>query len=396
MRISVGGSGAGVRDQRGAEACLLGDLDMVAPLRMAGIRTSIVTPEGDPARYSRRVRVLGWKDPRDDPQGLLDLLLAYAGDQEHRPVLYFQSDQHALFVSRYRRQLDAAFHLLVAEESLMEDLLDKRRFRDLAEGLGLPVPPSQVLDPWRDDPDDVTVPFPLVLKPASRGDDRWVALEKEGKAVPLPSARELVHLWPKLQEFGSSVLVQSLVAGPETRIESYHVYVDARGDTVAEFTGRKLRTKPAEFGRSTAVTITDTDDVKALGRDVVRRLGLVGVAKLDFKRDEAGDLWLLEVNPRYTLWFHPAAIAGVNIPALVWADLTGGTVARPSAVTEGVNWCSAWDAQAARLYGESVADWARWAWRCEAKSMTDWSDPLPAMRLAYLRGRRLVQRRPAS
>ena len=51
--------------------------------------------------------------------------------------------------------------------------------------------------------------------------------------------------------------------------------------------------------------------------------GLTGVAKLDFKRDRSGKLHLFEINPRFTLWHHAAAIAGVNIPALVYADLTG-------------------------------------------------------------------------
>ena len=42
----------------------------------------------------------------------------------------------------------------------------------------------------------------------------------------------------------------------------------------------------------------------------------------------AGRLHLLEVNPRFNLWHHPAAVAGVNLPALVHADLTGAP--RPS------------------------------------------------------------------
>ena len=56
---------------------------------------------------------------------------------------------------------------------------------------------------------------------------------------------------------------------------------------------------------------------------IVERLALTGVAKLDFKRDPQGNLRLLEINPRFNLWHHAGAIAGVNIPALVYADLAG-------------------------------------------------------------------------
>src|SRR5207248_11659011 len=50
---------------------------------------------------------------------------------------------------------------------------------------------------------------------------------------------------------------------------------------------------------STALELTDAPDVAALGRDVLARLRFAGVAKLDFKRDRAGRLWLLEINPRF-------------------------------------------------------------------------------------------------
>src|SRR2546428_7597212 len=45
------------------------------------------------------------------------------------------------------------------------------------------------------------------------------------------------------------------------------VYVDQRGDTVAEFTGRKLRTWPTSCGFSTALLTSDAPDVVAVGRD---------------------------------------------------------------------------------------------------------------------------------
>jgi hypothetical protein len=47
---------------------------------------------------------------------------------------------------------------------------------------------------------------------------------------------------------------------------------------------------------------TDAPDVAALGREVVRRLDLTVVAKLDFERAPDGTLRHLEINPRFTLW----------------------------------------------------------------------------------------------
>jgi len=122
---------------------------------------------------------------------------------------------------------------------------------------------------------------------------------------------------------GQDVLAQELVPGPETRIESYHVYVDRSGTIAGEFTGRKIRTLPATCGHSTALEISDAADVRAEGRALAEKLDLRGVAKFDFKRGPDGRLHLLEINPRFNLWHHLGAAAGVNLPAMVYADLTG-------------------------------------------------------------------------
>ena len=380
-----------VREHPPPSACVLGDLDLVAPLALAGIRCSIVAPPGDPARYSRRALVVGWSDPEADPGGLLSLLLAHARRLGERPVLLYQSDQFARFVGRHRDELASAYRFHIADQVLLEDLLDKFRFRDVADRLGLPVPASWLFDARSDRVRDEALPFPLLVKPAGR-DARWAALERAGKAIRVDTAAHLTALLPRLGEYGRPVLLQQIIAGPESRIESYHGYVDGHGEVAAEFTGRKLRTRPIEFGRTTAAVITDVDDVKRLGRQVVSRLGLRGVAKLDFKRDGDGRLWLLEVNPRYTLWLHPAARAGVNIPAMVWADLTGRP--RPAAenLRAGVAWCSSWDLQAARQCDLPLGEWLRWTLNCEARSMMALDDPLPLLRLALVRGKRGLRR----
>src|SRR3712207_6287869 len=88
----------------GPAACVLGDLDMVAPLALAGIRCAIVTPPGDPARYSRRAAFAGWADPAAEPDRLLDLLLAHGSEQQEKPVLFSQSDAFTLFVGRHREE----------------------------------------------------------------------------------------------------------------------------------------------------------------------------------------------------------------------------------------------------------------------------------------------------
>ena len=77
-----------------------------------------------------------------------------------------------------------------------------------------------------------------------------------------------------------------------------------------------------------------------LGRELVAKLNFSGVAKFDFKRAPDGGLHLLEVNPRYNLWHYVGAVAGVNLPALVYGDLLD--LPRPALkrARAGASWCN--------------------------------------------------------
>src|SRR5262249_17899866 len=113
---------------------------------------------------------------------------------------------------------------------------------------------------------------------------------------------------------------------------------------VADFTGRKVRTAPREYGSSTCVEITDDSGVRRVGRDVVARLRFNGVVKLDFKEDlRTSALFLLEASPRFNLWHHAGALAGVNRPLLVYKDLLEPGSVQPGThkARPGVKWMSA-------------------------------------------------------
>ena len=295
-----------------------------------------------------------------------------------------------MLISRFRGRLAPAFRFVIADAALVEDLVDKARFQDLAERHGLPVPPARRFHPARQNPDTLALRFPIVLKPLTRL-ARWND-NVVHKAFAAENAEALRALWPQLVALDVELLAQELIPGAESRIESYHCYVDRGGGMVADFTGRKIRTYPPALGHTTALEITDAADVRQQGRAIAERLGLTGVAKFDFKRDAAGALHLLEINPRFTLWHHPAAVAGLNIPALVYADLTGTPRPPVRPARPGVRWSRVWtDFPAARAMGVPLASWLAWTWRCEAKSSLSWNEPWALPRATWQRfaGQRL-------
>ncbi len=368
-----------------ALACVMGDMDLVRPLGLAGIPCAVVGRPDFPPRFSRfTCTALDLSDTWERAEELVETLFRFGTAQAEPPVLFYEHDGYLLLVSRYRERLGQAFRFVVADPVLVEDLVDKGRFQVLAEQLALPVPPTRRLRPAEGPtPTDLDLRFPLIIKPLTRRDrdEPWVPVGGPAKALRVDTAAALRDLWPRLVAASTDFLAQEVIPGPETRVESYHVYVDERGEIVGEFTGQKVRTYPVEYGHSTALVITDTADVRMLGRELVRRLNLHGVAKFDFKRGPDGRLYLLEINPRFTLWNHPGAVAGVNLPALVYGDLVG--LPRPVVprARAGVRWCVMWkDVKAARAWGVPLVKWLPWALGCEVKSEVAWDDPMPFLR----------------
>jgi D-aspartate ligase len=381
---------------RGPLPVVLGDSDMVRALGLAGIRSAVVTRS--PGLHSKYVAErIEWADNWGDQNRLLANVMGYAAQCPEPPPLFYQHDGDLAFVSRNRDALKWGLRFVVGDAELVEQLIDKTLFASLAERLGLPVPRSVVLRPGPESaPPELPFDYPLIVKPLTRRDLIWKPLAGDAKALRMESPHDLEALWPALAEAGFEMVAQELVAGPEDRIESYHAYVDESGEVAGEFTGRKVRTLPREYGHTTALEITDEGDVREVGRHCMERLGLRGVAKLDFKRAPSGELLLLEVNPRFNLWHLPGAVAGVNLPALVYADLVG--VARPAVrprVRAGVRWTVPWhDLSAARAGGAPLARWAAWQLRCETRHVLSLDDPMPFLRgLAWPRIERRVLRR---
>ena len=226
----------------------------------------------------------------------------------------------------------------------------------MAERLSLPVPTARCFDPTALEPAQLGLRFPLIIKPVTRL-DRWNDLRIAQSAVRRKHRDS--GAWPQSRATGLELLAQEFIPGTEARIESYHCYVDKLERRFAgEFTGRKPCMDPSSYGHTTALEITDVSDVRRVGRDIVERLSLTGVAKLDFKRDPQGNLRLLEINPRFNLWHH----SGRRLPAstfrlLVDADLTGSPRPPATRLKAGVRWCRPWkDSPAARAAGDAADD----------------------------------------
>ena len=124
--------------------------------------------------------------------------------------------------------------------------------------------------------------------------------------------------------------------------------------------------------------------------------------KLDFKQREAtGGLYLLEANPRFNLWHHAGAVAGVNLPLLVYRDPVApgsvhAAVCRRGRTCGGCRRRSIWSASHSTTPRVSSAGFGGCA-ICRRDVVEDlcWRDPLPGVvRLVAKAGKQVTRLLP--
>jgi predicted ATP-grasp superfamily ATP-dependent carboligase len=384
----VGTAMKGSRGRTAPYACVVGDISLVRALGIRKLPVAVATSDGDAKSLRSRYCRIVVKTPSwfHEPEAAVTAIIEWARQQASPPVLFYQGDHDLVAISRARDRLAPHFRFVLPRAELVEDLTDKGRFFSLARRNDLLVPDtlavppgggaSKALQQWDR--------FPCVCKPTMRGENWYEFIGGYQKALHIETRGELEDLLQKIEASNARFLIQASVEGGEENVLSYHAYVRPSGEVVAEFTGHKIRTAPRLYGRSTYVEITDDWEVRDLGRAAVATLGFSGVLKIDFKRDRRDNrLYMLEINPRFNLWHHPATVAGVGIPeAVFWDCVEPGTVEPMKSAKKGVRWMA--PMSDARAFGEYHASGqlsrARWLFEVltvEVNEGFQISDPMP-------------------
>ena len=381
---------------------LLGGLNIARALGMAGIPVIIASAQRDTASMASRYCTGTIALPPFENREAVVETLARAGRslaEEHgAPVpLFYDNDDRLALVQDYRAALAPHFALLLNEPALADALLEKSRFQDLAERVGLPVPRRIDWEALEREPG------PVLAKPRTRTawDSSRVRLQLfggDGKARVFASGRE-ARANPLAGQLAGQLAFQEYVPGGDDAIWSFHGFAAPGGEVLESFVGRKIRTFPVLTGDSSYLRLARDRRLAALGCRIAKRLGLAGVFKMDFKRSAAsGRFHLLEINTRFNLWHYLGAANGVNLPKVAYDFLTKGTYPEQATAGTRYRWLDLqYDWQAYReLKAQGRLGTAAWLWSLaqapKVYNLFAWSDPGPFLHECRARVRRIPRR----
>ena len=236
-------------------------LGIVRSLGQKGLPICVVDDEHSIARFSRyatfAVQVPNLREENTAVKALLEIgnRLGLKGW-----VLFPTRDELVAALSRHRTELSELFRVPTPEWNTVRWLWDKRNTYELAKNLNIPIPQT-----WfprtLEELDQMTIPFPVALKPAIKEHFFYATRAKAWRANNVLELRELFQRATAIARPGE-ILIQELIPGNGAHQFAYCAFFKD-GKAVGSMEARRRRQHPHEFGR--ASTYVETVNLPALG-----------------------------------------------------------------------------------------------------------------------------------
>lgn len=313
-------------------------LSIIRCLGKQGIPVAVLDyqEEGAYARQSKYVteKLIGPHYGKE-AEKLKDFLIAYAKNQDHKPVLYPTADPYVEFIDNYLNELKDYFLINQTEQGFWSDLVDKDKLYVLAQQHHVRVPQTfQVKDANIIEEVERELGYPCIIKPS---DSTIFVKTFRKKLFKVTNREELEEGLKKAEEANIEVVVQQLIQGFDDHMYTYDVYLNQDAKVTHWLTAQKERQYPINFGASVYIKQKYVPELHDIGAPFLEAIGYKGFAEIEFKKDEqTGEYYLIEINVRTTNFNQMLAELGFNMPLLAYKELTGQEIGQDS-LTETTN-----------------------------------------------------------
>lgn len=223
---------------------------------------------------------------------------------------------------------------------VIERVSRKDQFAELCRSHGLDTPETEVVDLAGSECIPPTaLPFPVVAKPAFSPEYAGYMGRGFKKVYFVQAQSELDALWQDLRAagFAGKFLVQELVEGDDTFMDSVTLYIDSTGTPTLFGAAHVLLEDhaPSMLGNPVAMITTPMHEIWERCAHMLCDAGWRGYANFDIKRSPRdGRSLFLEVNPRIGRNSYYNCAAGVNPMRMCVEDLIYGRRLEASYVTD--------------------------------------------------------------
>ena len=311
-------------------------LAAIRSLGRSGVRTFAVDHRpwalGFKSRYAHRVIA---PEPVTEEDGFIAAMAALGQRFDGPTPVFATHDEHLNVMVKRSAELSEHYRFPAPSWPLLEALQRKRHQIETARASGVGIPDTRYPASAHEAvaaADEMG--YPVFLKPSDpvefKRRFKRQAFECHTAAEVATHFDEMVEFEPMLQEF---------VPGEDDELYTLGSYLNADGEALGVFCGRKLRQTRENQGSARVGEAVWVDAVVEDGLKLLRALEYTGVSQVEFKRDSrTGEFKLMEVNPRLWQWHGLASVCGVDLPMIAYLDLIGRPPAPVKMHGEGRRW----------------------------------------------------------
>jgi predicted ATP-grasp superfamily ATP-dependent carboligase len=255
----------------------------------------------------------------------VEILEKYGSRQDNKPVIFLNGESDVLLISKYRQRLSKYYLIMLAQHNLINNLLDKGKFGVFAEEYDLPVPKTIIPNSKNECFEAAEkIGYPCIVKPIRQRlwhDPQITHLIGFHKALLINSHDKLERLIEILPPIMGGEMIQEYIPGDDQLHFDFHTYIDKAGNPLGYIVGHKIRTHPIHFGMGSYTHFVEEPKVAETCLEVLRKIGYTGAANINIKRHKAtGEDYILEINPRFSIWTIIDSVCGVNLPLLQYLE----------------------------------------------------------------------------
>ena len=305
-------------------------LGAIRTLGRKGIPVTVLDKDLCISKYSKFVKKCIKAPSLSDENTYKDFLIHIAEKENIKgSVLFPNSDEAVCIISKHKKILEKYYSIPTPTWDVIKNVYIKKNTYRIAGENGIPVPKTY-------SPEsierliDLDLDFPLVIKPSIRD---YFYNKTKIKAFRINTKEELIKTYKFVSEIidPSEILIQEFIAGGPKHLYSFCPFFKD-GEIITSIMARRSRQHPMDFGHaSTYAELVDIAEMREHAEKFLNLIGYYGIGEVEFMYDpKDGSYKLIELNPRIWGWHSLAIAAGVDLPYLLYKDVTGEKIEPPT------------------------------------------------------------------
>ena len=237
--------------------------------------------------------------------------LSYIQEREHMDLIIPNFDAELWNLIKLQPRLRKIGIRLFLPDLNQIDKISKINLFDFASSNDFRIPKSKKINAQEElDKYEKEIPYPIVIK--GKYYEAYITYNKE----------QLIYYYHKLNaKWGLPIILQEFITGNEIVIAGLG---DGHGNTMGAVPLRKLYI--TDKGKGWAGVVIEDKEYLEIARKFNESIQWKGGFEIELKRNDEGELYLLEINPRFPAWIYAAAAAGQNMPLMMVRMAMGNEV----------------------------------------------------------------------